>query len=342
MHRAAGSLPVERLRAVDASCLCIDARNRPDRKAGIMSTHDAVSNVTPDPCDVAIGAVLLQATPQWAEVADDKLTHTLETALGLLVRAGLLEQRFSVRAWMDGFPDEVRAVCRVSGDYQRDLDCTLILHGSGWLKDGRTVGAYHSEWIGPRYVRLTVNGERAKADWQAGEIGYLLDFVQRVGCCASRPPCKAEIDLRNCAAHPRTDLAPKEPTPAAPAVDAPQPQDAGPELSAGPAVEPQDLTGDAGHDSPITRRQRQLKWLAEAMLLVKEHPDWPDAEIARRVNKSPSALSRNDMYQAAAKMARDGEPDLLRGHVTQSEDGELSDVEAYAEEKPEWWSDSDD
>jgi hypothetical protein len=78
------------------------------------------------------------------------------------------------------------------------------------------------------------------------------------------------------------------------------------------------------------------------MLLVKEHPDWPDAEIARRVKKSPSALSRNASYQAAARMARGGEPDLPSGHITRREDGESSDVEAYADEKPEWWSDSDE
>lgn len=94
-------------------------------------------------------------------------------------------------------------------------------------------------------------------------------------------------------------------------------------------------------DPPRTRRHEQLRWLAEAMLLVREHPEWPDAEIARRVGKHPSQLSRNDIYKAAAKMARDGAPDLLRGHVTHSEDGDLSDVEAYAEEKREWWSDSD-
>ena len=120
------------------------------------------------------------------------------------------------------------------------------------------------------------------------------------------------------------------------AVETSQPQ-AAPELQAGPAGKPQ----DARQNLPTTRRQRQIKWLAEAMLLVREHPDWSDAEIARRVGRSSTALSRNDTYQAAAAMARDGKPDLLRGHVTISEDGDLSDVEAYAEEKPELWSDSD-
>ena len=52
------------------------------------------------------------------------------------------------------------------------------------------------------------------------------------------------------------------------------------------------------------RRQTRYKWLAEAMLLVKDHPEWSDAEIARRVGKDKSQLSRSREYQAAAALAR--------------------------------------
>lgn len=165
-----------------------------ERLANVPASEAQEHPITPDPCDVAIGAWLLQATPQWSTVADDKLTHAMETALNLLVRAGLFEQRFSVRAWMDGFTDEVRAECHVSGEYDAELASQLILCGSGWTKDGRTLGAFRREIVGPRSVRLTVNGERAKADWQAGRIDHLLSFVRGGG--VTRPPCRPEIVLR--------------------------------------------------------------------------------------------------------------------------------------------------
>jgi hypothetical protein len=70
-------------------------------------------------------------------------------------------------------------------------------------------------------------------------------------------------------------------------------------------------------------------WLANALLLVREHPDWSDAAIARAVGKSKSTLSRNKIYRAAAKLARDkgGPP---KGFVTTAADSRRSDVEAIA------------
>lgn len=107
-----------------------------------------------------------------------------------------------------------------------------------------------------------------------------------------------------------------------------QPQDAAAELRGGPVVKPQDVR----QGLPTTRRQRQIKWLAEAMLLVREHPDWPDAEIALRVGKNPSTLSRNPSYQAAAAMSRGDKSDLPKGYVTGGDDGESSDLEAYGDD----------
>jgi hypothetical protein len=53
-----------------------------------------------------------------------------------------------------------------------------------------------------------------------------------------------------------------------------------------------------------TRRERRAKWLAEAMLTVRDHPEWPDATIAEQVGIHKSRLSRSPEYQAAARMAR--------------------------------------
>lgn len=77
------------------------------------------------------------------------------------------------------------------------------------------------------------------------------------------------------------------------------------------------------------RRHRRARWLAEAMLLVRDHPDWPDAQIARKAGIHPSQLTedRCPEYQAAAAMARSGE--LRRGHVQNEPHSRQRTVEAY-------------
>lgn len=53
-----------------------------------------------------------------------------------------------------------------------------------------------------------------------------------------------------------------------------------------------------------TRRERQLEWLAKAMLTVRDHPEWSDAKVAEQVGINKSTLSRSPEYHAAASMAR--------------------------------------
>ncbi len=53
-----------------------------------------------------------------------------------------------------------------------------------------------------------------------------------------------------------------------------------------------------------TRRDSRFKWLASAMLIVRDHPEWSDAEIARHVGIDKSRLSRSPEYRMAATMAR--------------------------------------
>lgn len=73
-----------------------------------------------------------------------------------------------------------------------------------------------------------------------------------------------------------------------------------------------------------SRRARRAKWLAEAMLTVRDHPEWPDATIAERAGIDKSQLSRSPEYQMAAQMARS--PKTPDGSVTVA-DGDRS-VEA--------------
>ena len=70
--------------------------------------------------------------------------------------------------------------------------------------------------------------------------------------------------------------------------------------------------------------------LARALLLVKEHPEWSDREIAARAGyKSHSNLVRNKIYQAAAGMARGEKTDLPHG----TKDGKSGSLEAWKEDK---------
>ncbi|MCK4342441.1 MAG: hypothetical protein KAY37_12040 [Phycisphaerae bacterium] len=93
--------------------------------------------------------------------------------------------------------------------------------------------------------------------------------------------------------------------------------------------------GDSSHRNvpgqSITKRQGRIQWLAEAMLLVQDHPDWSDAEIARHVGKDRSTLSRSKEYRASAAMARGKKADLPSGHIKNDPDTGLTDVEAYDE-----------
>jgi hypothetical protein len=65
----------------------------------------------------------------------------------------------------------------------------------------------------------------------------------------------------------------------------------------------------------------QKSWLPQAMLLVRDHPDWPDSQIAEAVGVNKSTLSRNDQYQKAAQLTRGGGADRHRGYITSDRNG---------------------
>jgi hypothetical protein len=79
-----------------------------------------------------------------------------------------------------------------------------------------------------------------------------------------------------------------------------------------------------------TQAAKRTEWLARALLLVRDHPDWPDAEIARKVGRDKSVLSRDETYQTAAQMARARTTDLPKGHIKLDPDTGQHDVEGIA------------
>ena len=84
--------------------------------------------------------------------------------------------------------------------------------------------------------------------------------------------------------------------------------------------------------APKNKSVERAKWLAMAMLLVHDHPDWYDAQIARAVGKHPSTLSRNKIYKDAAAMARGHKSDRHRGHITVDPESGQQDVEAHSKD----------
>jgi hypothetical protein len=86
-------------------------------------------------------------------------------------------------------------------------------------------------------------------------------------------------------------------------------------------------------DAPKGNQRRN--WLPEAVFLVRDHADWPDAKIAAAVGVSPSALSRSKEYKRAAALARDLGGGPLEGHVVVDPESGLHDIVGHDEEKSE-------
>jgi hypothetical protein len=75
---------------------------------------------------------------------------------------------------------------------------------------------------------------------------------------------------------------------------------------------------------------RKVEWLAKAMLLVRDHPELSDAQIAKRVGKHRSTLTRSPEYQRAAETARGKKTDQPPGHIELDAKTGLTDVVSHA------------
>ena len=88
-------------------------------------------------------------------------------------------------------------------------------------------------------------------------------------------------------------------------------------------------TRDRSDSKNVTGRQaRRMEWTLKAMLLVDQHPDWPDCRIAGEVGVHPATLSRRTEYKAFAKAARGGTGIVRKGY----RDAETGDVVAIDDE----------
>lgn len=74
--------------------------------------------------------------------------------------------------------------------------------------------------------------------------------------------------------------------------------------------------------SPAIARRPRREWLGSALFVVKDHPEWPDAKVAREVGISRSQLSRAPEYKRAARLARDQGGTPKRGHRDREDSGQ--------------------
>jgi len=91
----------------------------------------------------------------------------------------------------------------------------------------------------------------------------------------------------------------------------------------------------SGKPAAETRQQRKLEWLAKAMILVQENPDWPDVVIAQKVGRNPSQLSRSKSYQTVAAGFRGDKSSIVSGFIVKDDDTGTLDVEAYSDDPTE-------
>lgn len=88
---------------------------------------------------------------------------------------------------------------------------------------------------------------------------------------------------------------------------------------------------DGRMDDESDRKPPKKRWLADAMLLVRDHPEYTDRQIAENIGVHPSQLSRSKEYQRAADLVRGQKTHLPRGRIQIDPDTGLRDVEGYSD-----------
>ncbi|HED52827.1 MAG TPA: hypothetical protein ENJ00_01320 [Phycisphaerales bacterium] len=155
-----------------------------------------------DPLDRAILDLLYSLPPVWDDYDAKSLTGSEQQAVGLMVRAGLVELRLLVRASMDSRDELVEMVVTVTGEYDATGIWRVVLNQvSDWLDaDGRTRGRCRM-WSDPQQIRLTDQGELARHDYEnqtPEKPSTVCAFVRKIGFFAHRPPVPARIRVESC------------------------------------------------------------------------------------------------------------------------------------------------
>ncbi len=283
-------------------------------------------------------ARLLRVVPEtWGTLDMAAMTAAQERALWLLTAAEMVARRLRFRVSMATAPTSLEAVITATGGegFAEAMEPILAKAWSLWGErfkawnagDARETTPFIVESVPPREWRLTESGVLARNDHDAGDTGG-IDFVLWRGNFDGRPRrtpdgrvfARPEV-VRGSGRVER--LIEHVVAPELPRVNtANWPE--GADAIAGRLVP--DLTAKlteffkAHAPAPADgvdpeRSDRKRQWLADAMLLVRDHPEWSDAKIADKVCISKSTLSRSPEFQAAANIARDPKKAPPRGRA---------------------------
>ncbi len=93
-----------------------------------------------------------------------------------------------------------------------------------------------------------------------------------------------------------------------------------------------DLQKSVGGVKSKEGKREPCLWLGQALLLVRDHPDWSAAKIAHTVGVHPSQLTpkRCPEFQIVAEYARGSKADRPRGYVEVDPETGSRDLEAYS------------
>ena len=156
-----------------------------------------------EPLTRAILDLLCRLPLHWKAIDYETLTGTEQKALTLMMRGGLVEERLSVRASTKGFPQEVQARFRVTGEWDnKELLRRLLEAVPEWVdSDRRMPGGLHLETSGVVEVRLTDQGELARHYYETQtpeKPSVASAFVRKAGFFALRPPVQGAVVLESC------------------------------------------------------------------------------------------------------------------------------------------------
>lgn len=80
-----------------------------------------------------------------------------------------------------------------------------------------------------------------------------------------------------------------------------------------PRLEGRQIPTEDGPDSDLPRRRRKREeWIGHALMLLKDHPEWPDRKIADEAGISAASLCRCEEFKLLRRQFRDGS--LKKGH----------------------------
>lgn len=310
--------------------------------------------------DDAIIALLRLIPERWEEFEFDRLTSIESRALFFIVAAGMVERRLRFRARMANHSVAGEATIECTGEYGF-VEAMKPFLASMWedWKDAYadfTSGERKNEpssiceRLRPDEWRLTDQGVLARIDLDNGMRETVLEFVLHRGFFDGTPKLLDGRIVGDSHVRGGGILVSMQKVPVSPIIPAEvivknwtegaeaiaaalhsklKPIGTDEDGAERPGIQPEIRPMGNGKR---TRRQRRARWLAEAMLLVQDHPDWPDRRIADAVSIDPGTLSRAKEYQAAAALARGEKGNATRGHITTNPDTGQSDVEAYADD----------